>query len=45
MSSLKVDKEQLVIDFRRQVEEEGIIHDGDTIGTDDDTLLWVVLTV
>lgn len=44
MPSLKDDKEQVLAEFRRQVEEEGIIHDGDTIGTDDDTLLWVILS-
>lgn len=45
MSSIKVDKEQVLAEFRRQVEEEGIIHDGDTIGTDDETLLWLFSAV
>ncbi|KAF8583349.1 CRAL/TRIO domain-containing protein [Ramaria rubella] len=39
MSTLKGDKEQILAEFRRQVETEGIIHEGDTIGTDDETLL------
>jgi hypothetical protein len=39
MSSLPADKQQVLAEFRRRVEEEGILHDGDTIGSDDDTLL------
>lgn len=27
--------------FRHDIFEEGIIHNGDTIGTDDETLLYV----
>lgn len=39
MSPAKGDKQQVLAEFRRQLVEEDIIHDGDTIGTDDDTLL------
>jgi phosphatidylinositol/phosphatidylcholine transfer protein len=41
MSSAKGDKQEILKEFRRQVEEEGIIHEGDTVGTNDDTLLWL----
>lgn len=43
MSSVQGDTQQQILkEFRQQVEEEGIIHDGDTVGTDDDTLLWLL---
>ena len=28
--------------FREELYAEGILHDGDTIGTNDDTLLYVI---
>lgn len=45
MSSVQGDKQQILKEFRQQVEEEGIIHDGDTVGTDDETLLWLLSDV
>lgn len=34
------DPTQLILDqFRREVFEEGIVHEGDTVGTDNETLL------
>ncbi|KAI0754940.1 CRAL-TRIO domain-containing protein [Daedaleopsis nitida] len=36
--SLK-DKQSVLNEFRKELEQEGIIHEGDTIGTDDETLL------
>jgi hypothetical protein len=40
MSKLSPDEETAILDqFRRILRSEGILHDGDTIGTDDATLL------
>ena len=35
------DKEAILKQFRETLQEQDLIHDGDTIGTDDDTLLCV----
>lgn len=35
-------QEDILKTFRQQLEEEEILHDGDTIGTDDETLLYVL---
>lgn len=32
---------QVLKSLRRELFDEGILHDGDTIGTDDETLLYV----
>ena len=34
-------KHQDVGQFRKEALDEGILHEGDTLGTDDETLLWV----
>lgn len=38
-SSLTNEESEILKAFREQVFEEGILHDGDTIGTDEETLL------
>lgn len=38
-TSLTPQQQETFETFRKQVFEEGIIHDGDSIGTDDATLL------
>lgn len=35
-----IDKGNILAEFRRQVEDEGILKPGDTVGTDDQTLLY-----
>ena len=35
------DHDEILTQFRNILNEEGILHDGDTIGTDDSTLQWV----
>jgi len=37
--SSSTSKEEILAEFRRQLESEGILNTGDTIGSDDDTLL------
>lgn len=36
--------DEILAQFREQLVNEDILHDGDTIGTDDDTLLYVLIT-
>ncbi len=36
------DKQAILDEFRQGLVNEGLIHDGDTIGTDDETLLYVL---
>lgn len=40
-SSSPSNREEILSEFRRQIEEEGKLKPGDSIGTDDDTLLYV----
>ena len=35
------DKEAILKQFRETLQQQDLIHDGDSIGTDDDTLLYV----
>ena len=36
--------DEILAQFREQLVNEDILQDGDTIGTDDDTLLYVLFT-
>jgi hypothetical protein len=37
--------DEILAQFREQLVNEDILHEGDTIGTDDDTLLYVLITL
>jgi hypothetical protein len=41
MSSHSHDQDAMLTHFRNILTEEGLLHHGDTIGTDDSTLQWV----
>ena len=41
MSSHSHDQDEMLTHFRNILTEEGLLHHGDTIGTDDSTLQWV----
>ena len=43
MAPPRQDKDAIVKEFRQELEQHGLIHDGDTIGTDDETLSYVSL--
>lgn len=42
-SSQSLTPEESLVQFRQILFEQGILHDGDSIGTDDNTLAWVNL--